>query len=296
MSKFHIFRKGFFLTEEGKKEHAEYLKKREEEKKIREEKKAEDIKKYTITKELEIKEFGKVGDWRGKYRRGLTLEDRFFQYVSKKDEDSCWEWLGTKNEDGYGAFLYNGKMIGSHRVSWLLFNKEIEKDKIVLHTCNNPSCVNPNHLRLGTQKENVQQMFSENRDNHARGENVKVSKLKKNEPDEIRKKYENGKNMVILAKEYNVSCTCISNIISNKTWKNNDYKPHNEMKIQNSNLSKLKWNIINSIRKDYQIEKLDANQLIIKYNIPRTTINNIISNRTWYDLEYQKWLDDRWKK
>lgn len=88
--------------------------------------------------------------------------DRFWSHVNK--ENDCWEWLACKNNKGYGRFQVKGKARGAHRVSWELCNeREIPSGMLVLHLCDNPSCVNPAHLDIGTQKENVQDCMKKGR-------------------------------------------------------------------------------------------------------------------------------------
>ena len=80
---------------------------------------------------------------------------RFWAKVDKHGPDECWNWLGSKTRGGYGQFSIRGYMTRVHRISWRLSHGDIPKDMLALHKCNNPSCVNPYHLYLGNQSDNM---------------------------------------------------------------------------------------------------------------------------------------------
>ena len=137
------------------------------------------------------------------------IEARFWARVLKKGSDDCWEWLGCLTGAGYGHFVINGKTIGAHRFSYQLHIGSVA-DLWVLHTCDNPKCVNPNHLFLGTQFDNMRDMVKKGRgyvpDNRV---------LTQEQVNEIRIKYiPRIYTSYELAKEYNVSQHVIMNVIN----------------------------------------------------------------------------------
>jgi hypothetical protein len=160
----------------------------------------------------------------GSFKKGdniISLKKRFWEKVNKTDK--CWLWTGAVNIGGYGRIHVDGQIVLAHRISYELHNGKIPQDDsyhgiCVLHTCDTPSCVNPNHLQLGTHRDNMQDMSKKKRGCH--GEKAPWSKLTQKQVDEIRDIYKKGNiAMRPLAKQFCVSYTTINFIINNKNWK-----------------------------------------------------------------------------
>ena len=87
----------------------------------------------------------------------LESEDisKFWTRVNKQDSEECWNWLGAKDINGYGKFSFLGRTILAHRLAWKITYGDIPEGLLILHKCNNSSCVNPQHLYVGNQSNNM---------------------------------------------------------------------------------------------------------------------------------------------
>ena len=135
----------------------------------------------------------------------------FSQRVEEGDPELCWEWKGTRSRNGCGTLAatpFPGvhRDFYAHRIALHLAGVEIKASDLVLHSCDNPPCCNPNHLRVGTQADNVQDRVDRGRGNAARGESHVNAKLTEDIVSAARRRHrESGVSTRWLAGEYGVS-------------------------------------------------------------------------------------------
>lgn len=155
----------------------------------------------------------------GKYNhQHKPFSQRFKEKTDIKSVDECWSWKGYKNPAGYGETCIDGVRMNAHIASWLYHFGEILSGLCVCHKCDNPACVNPHHLFLGTKIDNINDMVRKGR--QASGINSGACKLKEEDVLQIREKYQTGQyTQRLLAKLYNVSQTTILSILKRRTWK-----------------------------------------------------------------------------
>lgn len=154
------------------------------------------------------------------YWEDEAIVKRFFSKVDKKAEDECWEWTAGKDKDNYGYFKINRSNKRAHRVSFEINHNRFIVDKLlILHSCDNPCCVNPSHLSEGTHKDNVADMFVKGRQRERKGTASGTSKLTDDKVIEIRAKHATGDyTHRRIANEYNMSRQQISRIINKERW------------------------------------------------------------------------------
>lgn len=154
----------------------------------------------------------------------ITLLERFERKIFFASPDGCWYWTAGVNTGGYGRIFI--KKIGgkkermlAHRLSFLLYKGEISQGLLVCHSCDNPLCVNPDHLFLGTQLDNVRDRDNKGRRPAPIGSKNNSAKINEYDVLEIRNMRSQKISYKEISDRYGLSVVTIKNICSNRTWK-----------------------------------------------------------------------------
>lgn len=159
------------------------------------------------------------------------LDDRFWSKVDRLDPSGCWVWTANKNNKGYGLFRPGGKAPKrlAHRLAFEDRFEPIPFGLVICHTCDNPSCVNPDHLFLGTRKDNYVDMVNKgrrrivvnptNKPPVLRGESHGRAKLTEADVLSIRSRVANGEGVKSLAREFCVHHKTIRRACDGRAWR-----------------------------------------------------------------------------
>jgi len=150
-------------------------------------------------------------------KKGLTLKERFMNSVNKTD--SCWLWKGKIPAHGYGYIQINKKCYRAHRVSWEIYFGEIPKGMLVCHKCDVPSCVNPDHLFLGSDADNMRDRDEKCRVAHNKGEKCGKSKIKESDVIAIKTLFKSGATQTEIGNKLGINRKNVFNIVRGVSWR-----------------------------------------------------------------------------
>ncbi len=148
--------------------------------------------------------------------KGLPLADRFWLSVDRSSPDQCWLWKRYLDEGGYGHIMDSGKIRGAHRVSYELHHGRIPDGMHVRHRCDNPPCVNPAHLELGTNADNMADKLARGR--AAAGPAIVRQSTLKLTPELVLAIRADARSTAEVARDYGLSMVHVRNVRSGKAW------------------------------------------------------------------------------
>lgn len=144
----------------------------------------------------------------------MSLEERFWLRVTK--DAGCWAWSGKTDKNGYGAIWYKTRNYRAHRVSWFMhFGVWPPSDRFVCHKCDNPPCTNPEHLFLGTPKDNVHDALSKGRINFRGADNYNA----KLTDDQVLEIANSTGSSAAVCKKFGVCASTVRHIRNGRQWK-----------------------------------------------------------------------------
>jgi hypothetical protein len=156
-------------------------------------------------------------------------EEKFWAKVASSNFDDpykCWKWTAARNNKGYGMCWCDGRLILAHRASYLFHLGEIPNGMFVLHKCDVPNCVNPTHLFLGNQFDNMRDMsrkgrqfLQRNPERSIKGINHPRAKITEDEVLEIRRRYRDGGCQRDIGREFGLGKTTVAHIVNKRTWR-----------------------------------------------------------------------------
>lgn len=191
--------------------------------------------------------------------------------VDKTAPGGCWEWLGCRDKEGYGV---RGRRVGMptrrvHRLSWELHNDRPAGDLHVLHHCDNPPCVNPAHLFVGTNQDNIMDRVRKERS--PRGQDIYAAKLDPGKVESIREEYAGGGvTQDDLAEKYNVQRTTISLVLRGEVW-----AWTGGPRSRSARRPPFTAEEVRAIRAEYNAGSSQS-ELVLKYNIGNDSISRLL--------------------
>lgn len=157
------------------------------------------------------------------YDLGLSFAERFWRFVDQRGTDDCWPWTGwIFSRNPYGGFSYGGKNHRAHKVAYELTYGDVPEGLVVMHTCDNPPCCNPAHLKVGTFAENTEDMVRKGRLNPPIGERQIRAKLTAADVRRIRDLASTGMTHAAIGDMLGVSQSAVTRVVRKNSWKHID--------------------------------------------------------------------------
>jgi plasmid maintenance system antidote protein VapI len=208
------------------------------------------------------------------------VTNRFWKYVNKTD--GCWLWTGSRTTGGYGQFGVGGRKgtpIGTHRVAWALANGAIPDGLCVCHRCDNPPCVRPDHLFLGTLADNFDDMRAKGR--NERGMAHHYAKHTDEQVIEVRRAYADGQvSQAELVRRFGIASTTIGNIVHRRTWTHLSQSdtPDIARKPQSPHLSR---EAVIEIRRAVAAGEGTQTELAHRFGVRPCSVSQIVNRKAW---------------
>jgi hypothetical protein len=229
-----------------------------------------------------------------KCRHHVDIAERFWRDVDKSSVDGCWPYT-SRSHNGYGYVTANGRTTSSHRMSWEIHFGPIPDGMYICHKCDNPPCVRPDHLFLGTPKDNMTDKHSKGRNHNQNGERNGSVKLSESDVAEIFRLYDAGFTQKEISQRIGkVSIPTVCNVLKNKIWGHLELKRsdrpqnHSPQKGESNNCSKLTEDDVREIFRLHESGMTNVDISLAIKKVGRTNVCLILKGRTWGHLGLAK--------
>ena len=211
--------------------------------------------------------------------RGLSAEDRFYRQVKKTD--TCWIWIGCKDRDGYGKF--RGEVAGemfnkAHRYSYALHTGDLLVGMQALHSCDNPSCVNPAHLSSGTNADNMRDKIQKGRHKVPFGSATYQAVLTEEDAEKI---LADPRSYAAIAADYNVKASTIGSLKQRHSWRHVEGEVVKHKRIGKRGETCYAAKLTEQDVLDIRVSPETGKSLAEKYGVSRQSITDIRKRRSW---------------
>lgn len=146
----------------------------------------------------------------------VSAAERFWSRVSTGPLGDCWLWRGAVHRDGYGSFKMSGQQVAAHRAAWILTRGPVPEGMLLCHHCDTPACVNPSHLFIGTNGDNLADMARKGRS--LRGERNGHAVLREADVRAVRRRAALGESIRQLAREFGITDSSMRKAIRGHSW------------------------------------------------------------------------------
>lgn len=217
----------------------------------------------------------------------MGMPHRFWDKVRKGD--GCWLWTAYRDKDGYGMFWWNGRNCMAHRISYQIASGVDPGEQCVCHHCDNPSCVNPQHLFLGTATENNEDRDKKGRQcrgvYHAR----QAAKLSEAQVIEIRRKASSGEYTTTqLAADYGVSRPAVSLLVRGVYWPHlpgsipNYYETIGRKHLEGNTNARRKLTESDVVKvRSMRSEGKTFKAIAAHFLVSAQAVHNVVTGKTW---------------
>jgi hypothetical protein len=217
--------------------------------------------------------------WHSGTARHVSIEERFMERVRKTD--SCWTWIGGRDAYGYPMFRANiGGVLfkKGHRASFALFRGPVAEGMHVCHACDNPSCVNPDHLFLGTNKDNMRDKIAKGRAQAPKGEDSPHATLTEEQAQTI---LLDARPYIVIAAEYGVAASTVGSIKNRVSWRHLSGEPAKAKRIGQRGTACYRATLTDEAVRAIRASSERGKDLAVKFGVSPQTITDIRKQRSW---------------